>query len=266
MDGLTLLAEARAAGLTVEADGPRLVVRGPKRAATVARRLLDQKRAVMEALQTQPGPEPTPEATAVENIEDTASAMGIMARCQSASVWPTAMGVETTPANVESLAASDGTRAASRFAGWVQRPDATGRMGWEAPNLPGWQRWWAGSTFEELPDLPSPCPQCHSLELWQTMEGGWRCLHCERAEFERSQELARLAHRLRAASGLPPRQAEAEAEPLAPGGLRCDRCKSTQLIEATTHGGQTVRLDCARCGRFVAWKVWYGKLLVESEN
>ena len=32
MDGLTLLAEAGAAGLTILADGDRLVIRGPKSA------------------------------------------------------------------------------------------------------------------------------------------------------------------------------------------------------------------------------------------
>jgi hypothetical protein len=39
----------------------------------------------------------------------------------------------------------------SRFAGWVLRPDVDGRMGWEAPNLPEWARWWARFRFEDLP-------------------------------------------------------------------------------------------------------------------
>jgi hypothetical protein len=34
------------------------------------------------------------------------------------------------------------------YLSWVQRPDVDGRMGWEAPDLPEWQRWWARSTFE----------------------------------------------------------------------------------------------------------------------
>jgi hypothetical protein len=28
---------------------------------------------------------------------------------------------------------------------------------------------------EELP----ACPKCGSLELWQTLTGNWRCLHCD---------------------------------------------------------------------------------------
>jgi hypothetical protein len=36
MDGMTLLAEARAAGLTVEAEGNRLRIRGPQRAGEIA--------------------------------------------------------------------------------------------------------------------------------------------------------------------------------------------------------------------------------------
>ena len=50
MDGLTLLAEARAAGLSVEAQGARMVIRGPKRAEPVARRLIEHKLEVMFAL------------------------------------------------------------------------------------------------------------------------------------------------------------------------------------------------------------------------
>ena len=50
MDGLTLLAEARAAGLSVAAQGCRLVVRGPRRAEAMARRLIEHKADVMAAL------------------------------------------------------------------------------------------------------------------------------------------------------------------------------------------------------------------------
>lgn len=50
MDGLRLLAEARAAGLTVQARGGQLVIRGPRRAEAIARRLLEHKRTVMAAL------------------------------------------------------------------------------------------------------------------------------------------------------------------------------------------------------------------------
>ena len=50
MDGLTLIAEARAAGLSVAAQGGRLVLRGPRRAGAMARRLLEHKADVMAAL------------------------------------------------------------------------------------------------------------------------------------------------------------------------------------------------------------------------
>lgn len=49
------------------------------------------------------------------------------------------------------------------FARWVCRPDAQGRLGWEAPDLPDDSRWWARRRFEELPQwlpaLPMP-PAC----------------------------------------------------------------------------------------------------------
>lgn len=50
MDGLSLLEEARGAGLHVATAGERLVIRGPRRADSVARRLLENKLAVMAAL------------------------------------------------------------------------------------------------------------------------------------------------------------------------------------------------------------------------
>lgn len=50
MDGLSLLAEARANGLKVRADGDRLVIRGPRQAEPIAKRLLERKREVIEAL------------------------------------------------------------------------------------------------------------------------------------------------------------------------------------------------------------------------
>ncbi len=31
----------------------------------------------------------------------------------------------------------------------------------------------------EVIDPPDPCPECGTLELWQTLEGNWRCLRCD---------------------------------------------------------------------------------------
>ena len=166
------------------------------------------------------------EKTTVETIEDTASAMDV------ATITET----DTTTTEMNSITTADAELAASGD-------------------------WSPGSV-----EPGEPCPECRGLLWWETLEGGRHCLDCERAELERNRELARLAQRLRAAGSLPPWGAEAEAEPLPSGGLQCDRCKRVQFVEATTHGGRTVRLDCAKCGRFVAWKVWYGKLLVENGN
>jgi hypothetical protein len=51
MDSMTLLAEARTAGIQVLADGDRLVVRGPRAAEALARRLLEHKAEVLARLQ-----------------------------------------------------------------------------------------------------------------------------------------------------------------------------------------------------------------------
>ena len=50
MAGLALVQEARDAGLTVLVDRGELIIRGPRRLADLARRLIDHKAAVLVAL------------------------------------------------------------------------------------------------------------------------------------------------------------------------------------------------------------------------
>jgi len=50
MDGVTLLQNARTAGLSIEVKGDLLRIRGPKRAASVARELLKNKSAVLKVI------------------------------------------------------------------------------------------------------------------------------------------------------------------------------------------------------------------------
>lgn len=66
MDGLALLAEARACGLTVSADGARLVIEGPRYAGPVAVRLLADKVAVLAALTQEPTYRPLDDVIAAD--------------------------------------------------------------------------------------------------------------------------------------------------------------------------------------------------------
>jgi hypothetical protein len=67
MDGLTLLSEGLAAGLNVTVDGDRLVIRGPKSADEVARRLLAHKAMILAALSAGSGNK-TPAIPEVVNV------------------------------------------------------------------------------------------------------------------------------------------------------------------------------------------------------
>jgi hypothetical protein len=67
------------------------------------------------------------------------------------------------------------------------------------------------------------------------------------------------ARRLREASGVPP-------PGVAPGPGECPRCRSTGFRDVPIHNGQSVRRDCARCGRFIAFVVWYGRLMQPGAN
>ena len=101
MDGLTLLTEAWAAGLSVHADGARLVIRGPKSADAVARRLLAHKAVVLPALTggngntTPPNPEKNGGSVDVDGPcpWDEATDPGPPCRvCGSVEHWQDAMG------------------------------------------------------------------------------------------------------------------------------------------------------------------------------
>lgn len=107
-------------------------------------------------------------------------------------------------------------------------------------------------------EINTPIPEVEPW--WQAHED------YQRERFQRARKVADDARRLRAANGLPPWGAKAEPKPPAPGELRCGRCGGAKVVEATTHGGQTIRGDCARCGRFIAFMVWYGRLLHPSRN
>lgn len=138
MDGLRLLTEARAAGLTVRANGNQLLIRGPRRAESVAERLLAHKGEVMEALRGNG----TPTAQRPGNEEPPLPAIP--------------------------------------FADWIRRSDAIGRMGWEAPNLPEWRRWWARSTFDglaEVGDLLDRADQHRGACEWCGQSKWWRSVH-----------------------------------------------------------------------------------------
>jgi hypothetical protein len=79
------------------------------------------------------------------------------------------------------------------------------------------------------------------------------------AEGAGGDDLAERARRLRHASGLPPWG----------GGLRpgeCPRCRSTAFRDVPIHNGQSLRRDCAGCGRFITFVVWYGRLCRPSTN
>ena len=39
----------------------------------------------------------------------------------------------------------------------------------------------------------------------------------------------------------------------------CDRCGCSRMKDIPIHGGRSIRRDCARCGRFKNFSVWYGE-------
>jgi ribosomal protein S27AE len=149
MDGLSLLAEARRAGLSVHVEGDKLVVRGPKAAAPIAERLLANKTQVMAALHIAPAPCST---------------------CGCSFGWRTSAGriaccsCEPPPARTPRLILVD------------------------YPDSPRWEpesRETNGSTDianwdDGIPwdDSTPSCPRCGSVAHWVDGRDKWRCLKC----------------------------------------------------------------------------------------
>jgi|GEM_PF-3484966 len=44
--------------------------------------------------------------------------------------------------------------AGTPFDEWIQRPDSTGLIGWEKPDLSERDRWWNSCTFDDLSEVP----------------------------------------------------------------------------------------------------------------
>jgi hypothetical protein len=45
---------------------------------------------------------------------------------------------------------------------------------------------------------------------------------------------------------------------------RVCRCGSTTWRDAPIHGGQSIRRDCDRCGRFLDFPIWHGKITLQN--
>ena len=162
MDGVALIAEAHAAGLTIRLDGDRLVVRGPRSAEATAQRLLARKAAVVSALRGEAATPPT----AGQHAEGRA----------------------------------DGTLAGTMFEGWCPHAAPDGTVVWLPPNAPEPALKSVVAVLDlsdQPPEAIPACPRCDSLELWQDGLGAWHCIPCDRERFDRARRLAeRLVERV----------------------------------------------------------------------
>lgn len=175
MDGLRLLEDARAAGLTVEVDGNRLVVWGPKSAEKLAHRLLRNKAHVLAALgfagwvrrpDTEAATEPFPPAPATHGQgvpeEPSSETFTLDGHC-----WTVYRSVKQTSGRIEDVYVRDDYEGPP--------PEVDLDHGFEEPG--------------------EPCPECGSLDYWENVLGERFCQQCRPSG--RSGITARKARRLR---------------------------------------------------------------------
>jgi len=80
---------------------------------------------------------------------------------------------------------------------WMSRPDVDDRLGLEPLDLRESARWWAETSFDELPAADWTCASCGELAWWESLTGRRRCLACDPPT--RSRRLAARATKLRGA-------------------------------------------------------------------
>ena len=162
MDCLALVQHALDAGLQLRIDAGRLVVRGRKRHAELARRLLNRKAEVIAAMQS-----------AVE-IDADYDADGEGQAIQGEAAHVAAQASETR---------DDGA-----YEAWIESIDDAGGT---VLTSPAFDSLAIRIGAEELP----ACPVCGSLSLWRSAAGTWRCQKC--APPTRAAQLRDLAEKLR---------------------------------------------------------------------
>jgi hypothetical protein len=149
MDGLSLLVEARKAGLSVHIEGDKLVVRGPKMAAPIAQRLLANKAQVMAALSAGPAP---------------CSVCGCAFGWRASSGRVACCACEPSPQRTPRLILVDYPDNPR----WELEDDQYGgsadAVDWDAC-IP-WD------------DETQSCPTCGSVAHWIDGRDGWHCLKC----------------------------------------------------------------------------------------
>lgn len=99
MDGVSLLAEARAVGLVVAVDGEQLKIRGPKSAAAVARRIMENQSLIFSALAGPTGPPSVDAHTNPAGAADNAKPPPVVPRDD----WPGVHVSESAPGSLEPL-------------------------------------------------------------------------------------------------------------------------------------------------------------------
>lgn len=174
MDGLSLLAEARRAGLSVHVEGDKLVVRGPKVAAPIAQRLLANKAQVMAALSSGPAP---------------CSACGCSFGWKTSSGRVACCACEPPPDRTPRIILADYPDNSRWEPELVQTDDSTDLADWDDGI-----RW---------DDKTRSCPTCGSVAHWIDGRDGWHCLKCtpplraEKLLHDREQMLRDAWRRLR---------------------------------------------------------------------
>ena len=86
--------------------------------------------------------------------------------------------------------------ASEQLSGNPSTCDTTTESDFEPPGPDGWP----ASCID--PDELTPCPECDTLELWQSLAGNWHCQNCDPPD--KARQCRELAKQLKTASQIGP--------------------------------------------------------------
>lgn len=181
MDFMKLISEANAAGLSVRADGDKLVVRGPRSAEAIVQRLMAHKEEVLAIVRTtcHLSPKP-PSSSKIAGVPETthrvhpAAEVGACKLCGCALGWQTEDGRIACAECEPKPPAADMLVLVDTDAGPVWRRFDDERSV-EFRQVDGPDPWEAAMPWDAM--TPS-CPTCKSAEGWTDALDHWHCWKC----------------------------------------------------------------------------------------
>lgn len=187
MNAAELLAECHTRDIILHPNGGQLDIDAPAGALTdeLLQRMRDAKPELLAILRS--------DAEALQAQREAEAEREAIQWCETGPAHEVEAALREAIDGFEKLYRGD---AKQDLAAAAPRPRSAVPVAVEWPTVADrWVDYPEAGKADEVIDPPDPCPECGTLELWQTLAGNWRCLRCDPPK--KSRQLMRRAAHLR---------------------------------------------------------------------